>query len=323
MKLRNSLFRVIGLLLVAVFVSSCVDDDVDYRESTEVEILKSYMNKYYAGEEADANGVYFVEETEGTGTQVAADKYVVVKYTGQIVRGEVFDTNNEDLAIEKGMHSPTRFYDYSIFKVSKDQVVHGFYYGLLKMKEGSKAKMFFPSSLGYGNEGSGTLIPGYSSLIFEVEVIEVVDDYKAFNKSEIEKYLDANNIEAQWDEEFEYYYQVLEDDAEQDLVEEGKMISYNYYKKFLNGQVFSTNIEDLAYENDIWNRIVDYTESEFKKGAASVAMGWEFSTELLHKGSKVVLYLDAEMSSKSGDDPAKKGYLPSIEYLEIVDITED
>ncbi len=58
------------------------------------------------------------------------------------------------------------------FTLGAGQVIKGWDEGISYMKEGGKATLIMPSSLAYGAYGAG-IIPPYTSLIFEVELIDV------------------------------------------------------------------------------------------------------------------------------------------------------
>lgn len=105
--------------------------------------------------EKTSTGLRFLRTVEvPTGTQLKAGLTTSVKYTGYLVStGKSFDTGQ--ISVSLGSNS----------------VVKGFEEGLLKMKVGEKATLVFPSSLGYGATGSGTVIPPYSALIFNVEIV--------------------------------------------------------------------------------------------------------------------------------------------------------
>jgi FKBP-type peptidyl-prolyl cis-trans isomerase FklB len=60
----------------------------------------------------------------------------------------------------------------AVFGVS--QVIKGWVEALQLMPEGSKWKLYIPSELGYGSQQAGEMIPPYSTLIFEVELIKVI-----------------------------------------------------------------------------------------------------------------------------------------------------
>ena len=95
---------------------------------------------------------------EGTGKQPAASSIVKVHYTGKLVDGTVFDSS-----VERG--EPIEF--------PLNQVIPGWTEGLQLMKEGGKATLYIPSQLGYGEQGVPGTIPPHSTLIFDVELIEV------------------------------------------------------------------------------------------------------------------------------------------------------
>ena len=97
---------------------------------------------------------------------------VLVNYTGKLINGQVFDSNIEAVAKASGIDQPGRTYEPIKFPVAQEKVIKGWDEGLLLLHEGEKAIFIIPSSLGYGDEGSGP-IPPASTLIFDVELVSV------------------------------------------------------------------------------------------------------------------------------------------------------
>ena len=60
-----------------------------------------------------------------------------------------------------------------VFTLGNYMVIEGFEEGILYMKKGGKATLLIPSYLAYGTSGTYWGIPGYSPIIFEVELLEV------------------------------------------------------------------------------------------------------------------------------------------------------
>ncbi|RLD78166.1 MAG: FKBP-type peptidyl-prolyl cis-trans isomerase, partial [Bacteroidetes bacterium] len=106
-----------------------------------------------------ASGLYFVEIEEGTGTQAMAGNIVKVHYTGKLLDGTVFDSS-----IERGQP-----YE---FPLGQGNVIKGWDEAIAMMKVGGKATLVIPSDLAYGERDSGT-IPPYSTLVFDVELMDV------------------------------------------------------------------------------------------------------------------------------------------------------
>lgn len=97
--------------------------------------------------------------TVGTGESVKAGDKIVVNYKGTLLDGTVFDSS-----YDRG----TPF----SFTLGAGEVIEGWDKGFDGMKIGGKRKLVIPSSMGYGAQAVGT-IPANSTLVFEVELLEV------------------------------------------------------------------------------------------------------------------------------------------------------
>lgn len=108
-----------------------------------------------------ASGIVFIETQKGKGSaHPTATDEVTVHYTGMLLDGTKFDSS-----VDRG--EPAKF--------PLNQVIPGWTEAIQLMTKGSKAKIIIPSNLGYGPRGAGGQIPPFSTLVFEVELI----DFKA------------------------------------------------------------------------------------------------------------------------------------------------
>ncbi len=105
------------------------------------------------------SGLQYQVLSEGTGKKPKATDQVKCHYEGMLVDGTLFDSS-----IQRG--EPATF--------GLNQVIAGWTEGLQLMKEGAKYRFFIPYHLGYGEHGAGSSIPPFATLIFDVELIEVI-----------------------------------------------------------------------------------------------------------------------------------------------------
>ena len=105
------------------------------------------------------SGLQYEIIKEGTGKKPKATDQVRCHYEGTLIDGTLFDSS-----IQRG--------EPAVFGVN--QVIPGWVEALQLMPEGSKWKLYIPSELGYGARGAGEMIPPHSTLIFEVELLEVL-----------------------------------------------------------------------------------------------------------------------------------------------------
>lgn len=105
------------------------------------------------------SGLQYEILTKGDGKLPTANDTVKVHYHGTLIDGQVFDSS-----VRRG--EPAQF--------GVTQVISGWVEALQLMPVGSKWKLYIPSQLAYGSQGAGQMIGPNSTLIFEVELLEIV-----------------------------------------------------------------------------------------------------------------------------------------------------
>lgn len=117
------------------------------------------INKNRPGVVTLPSGLQYEILNEGNGLKPKATDQVKCHYHGTLIDGTVFDSS-----VERGQ--PATF--------GVNQVIPGWVEALQLMPVGSKWKLFIPSNLAYGKAGAGQSIEPNSTLIFEVEILDIV-----------------------------------------------------------------------------------------------------------------------------------------------------
>ena len=123
--------------------------------------------EYFLAENRERDGVYttfsglqYEVIIEGEGEKPGPDSIVRVHYDGQLTDGSVFDSSYEDG--ESAL-------------IPLNRVIPGWAEGIMLMSVGSTYRLYIPSNLAYGRNGAYQVIPPYSTLIFTVQLLEIID----------------------------------------------------------------------------------------------------------------------------------------------------
>ena len=111
------------------------------------------------------SGLRMIENIVGTGAEAKSGQTVTVNYTGWLYqnggKGKKFDSSFDHDGTFK-------------FTIGAGQVIQGWDQGVVGMKEGGKRTLIIPPDLAYADQNIGDgLIPPWSTLIFEIELVHV------------------------------------------------------------------------------------------------------------------------------------------------------
>lgn len=101
------------------------------------------------------SGLLYKVIKPGNGTKLEPTDHVKLNYKGSLIDGTEFDSNKD---VTFGLN----------------QGIKGWNEGLLLMSPGAKYELYIPADLAYGIRGAGDKIPANSTLVFEVEILELV-----------------------------------------------------------------------------------------------------------------------------------------------------
>lgn len=164
-----------------------VDTFQDIEQWEKDSLARFIQANYPAAVEDEIGGFYYVSLDPGDQSgKFSSDTTIYINYIGRRLDGTVFDTSVSDTAkvwkLSSGSYSPRQINwfdedsdeDYTSITMGESgdatDVIQGFAYALSKMHPFEKGICFFYSAYGYSYSGSGSAIPSYSPLSFEIEM---------------------------------------------------------------------------------------------------------------------------------------------------------
>lgn len=176
---KNTVLKV-GLKIIEVRTEDQYENDKveflrwieDFGEYEKL-ILSKFIQEEEINVEPNDNGMYFISTRQGSGKPVEAGDIVTVHYEGRFLNGKFFDSTKK------------RKQAFEFVFGSEMQVIPGMEDAIGRMREGERAIIILPSVLAWGDEGSSTgIIPPFTSVIYEIELIEAIS--RNYNDDEAE-----------------------------------------------------------------------------------------------------------------------------------------
>jgi|SRR6185312_3143411 len=134
----------------------------DARKGQEVKEISAYLQQNHLDAKPDADSIFYLQVTKGTGAQVQEGDSLDIKYTGMFLDGTVFDKS------DRGVPPGT----FKILYTKNIALIQGWIKVLAQMNEGEKVRVLIPSAMAYGVRGAAKIEP-YTPLIFDIEVVRV------------------------------------------------------------------------------------------------------------------------------------------------------
>lgn len=122
-----------------------------------------FVEKNFPDAKKTSTGIRYIVQAEGTGDTPQPGDMVAVIYAGRLLNGTIFEQNaNRD-------HPFT-------FRVGRNSVIRGWDEIIPQMKRGERRIVIIPAELAYGMRGSPPRIPGNTTLVFLIELIDFKHD---------------------------------------------------------------------------------------------------------------------------------------------------
>jgi peptidylprolyl isomerase len=235
-----------------------------------------------------ASGLEYTITVKGNGKKAAPGDKVVVHYTGKLTNDTVFDSS-----LKRG--------EPFTFKLGAGQVIKGWDEAFQILQVGDKATIKFGPDLGYGAREMGS-IPANSTLIFDVELLDVIEGVKPWDGKGKDTITTASGLK----------YIKFNENKEGKLAAAGTKVSVHYSGYLTDGKMFDSSVDRGKPLTGL------------KVGAGMVIKGWDEGIALLRKGEKAKFIIPYTLAyGEQGRPPmipAKADLIFDVEIVEVEDI---
>lgn len=163
-------------LTIVAFFSCSEDNGLEALRQNELKKLNEFISLNYPDSISKSSGLYYVEEIEGHGDSlIRPGDRVQIFYATWTIDSVLID--------ESSGYTLGHRYDPLEYVVGTSSVITGLEEASTYMREGGKSHLVIPSELAYGQQGSSG-VPGFTTLLMEVEVYKVYPYYTPVDSGE-------------------------------------------------------------------------------------------------------------------------------------------
>ena len=275
-KIRNMRYFVIVLSAFMLFASCAKDEEISTREIQQ-KILEAYIQQNYPEATQTTSGLVIISQEAGYGKNPKQYGAAYLRYSSKELDGTYLTTTYKDLAEQLGTYSADIYYGPELMTLGYGSTITGLAEALKMMNKGSKMTVIVPPWLSNydsdydGYYGSSVETQTQStSVIYELELGDVVDNITEFQIDSLESYRDIYypGLDSTV---YGYYFKKLEGTVT-DTVEAEQVVKVYYVGRLLDGYIFDTNIEDTAKKYRIYDSETTYEPHEVTMKSTYTAM---------------------------------------------------
>jgi FKBP-type peptidyl-prolyl cis-trans isomerase len=274
--------------------------------------LKQYLETNKVTTQPTTSGLYYIETLAGKGAKVDSGSWVKVHFSVSLVDGKpIFSTYDRGEPME--------------FEFGKRFDTPGFEEGVSKMLKGGKATLVVPSAIAFGENGRGAMVPPYSTVIYNVELVDITskaDHEKKLaeekKKEELKmetnkkeetnlrnKYLKEKNITTKPTASGLIYVEKAKGTGSRAVA--GKKVKVHYTGTLLDGSKFDSSRD----RNEPF---------EFTLGQGQVIKGWDEGIAMMNVGGKATLIIPSTIAygeRNAGKIPPYSTLVFDVELLDV------
>lgn len=231
-----------------------------------------------------ASGLEYTIKEKGTGKKPKIGDKIFVHYTGKLTNDTIFDSS-----LNRG--APFSF------KLGAGQVIKGWDEAFLLLQVGDKATIKFGPELGYGERQTGP-IPANSTLIFDVELLDIVESPTAWDVKGKDTIKLASGLQ----------YIILKENKAAAQAVVGNKVTLHYSGYFKDGKQFDSSVERGQ-------------PFAVKIGSGQIINALEEGIALMHKGDKAKFYIPYHLAYGEGGHPPTIPPMADLIFdIEIIDV---
>jgi FKBP-type peptidyl-prolyl cis-trans isomerase len=277
------------------------------------EQLANYLAENNITTEPLESGLIYIEEKRGSGRSPKAEEMVKINLTVMLLDGtKIFSTADRGEPFE--------------YQYGQNFDTQGLEEGVGMLRKGGKATLIVPHQIAYGAEARGQMIPSYSTILYEVELLDMrskeaydkeIAELEAKRQAETEarkgqelidreKYLADNGITVAPTASGLYYIETEKGAGKKAMP--GNVVHVQYTGRLLDGTVF-----DSSEGKD---------PLSFPLGAGRVIDGWDEGIGMMNEGGKALLIIPSEIAYGARDNGTIPPYSTLVFEVELVKVEE-
>lgn len=329
---------------LAALIFSCARYETEDNLTAQKRIREAWM-RVNLGQvlEPDENGLYIFDKTIGTGRAIGDTSFCLLDYVARDLDGNYTKYTTEEVARIMGTYSKTKYYSPAIIQMGKystytpvENLIKGLNAGghVHFLLPPDATTYDYPKDLqkyykSYGNDGTE---PDLSeNLIYDLKVVEVIDDIYKYQIDKLEDYAAERYHGVDSICEGFYMVKLKESSRQKDTIPSGTSVKVRYIGKLLDDFCFDTNIQDSAKVYGLYNVGNTYsalsvtyypdgytTDSDGNRTYSSdVIKGFAMAVGRMRYSEEAIAFFWSNLAYGSSSADGYPAYAPMCFYLKV------